>query len=45
MRFIGATFDPMPFYRFNAVYDLFEEIGLNDIKYHEYIIEMLQYLK
>lgn len=42
MAFWGATMDPSGWYRFQAVWDLFDELGLTASEIHQYIQE-LQY--
>ena len=37
MAFMGATQDPSGFYRFNAVWDLFESEGINVSAIHHYV--------
>ena len=37
MAFMGATQDPSGFYRFNAVWDLFESKGINVPAIHDYV--------
>ena len=40
MAFMGATQDPSGFYRFNAVWDLFESEGINVPAIHDYVLNL-----
>lgn len=40
MAFMGATQDPSGFYRFNAVWDLFESEGVSLKEIHEYVVNL-----
>ena len=40
MAFMGATQDPSGFYRFNAVWDLFQAEEITVLKIHEYILNL-----
>lgn len=42
-RFMGATLDPTPFYRFNAVQDLWQGLGVSVADIHRHVRELQQH--
>lgn len=40
MAFMGSTQDPSGFYRFNAVWDLFESDGIDTRSIHDYVVRL-----